>query len=162
MKDQFYHYIQSLQDAITSAVEELDGTAIFEQDVWHRKEGGGGQTRVISDGTIFEKGGVNISAVHGELPKALQKQFAVNQSDFYACGLSLVLHPQNPFVPAVHANWRYFEIYDTKRKIVSQWFGGGQDLPPFYFFEEDAGYFSFSCNEMSESEIMKQIKDFYR
>ena len=145
MKDQFYHYTKSLQDTIISAIEKMDGIATFKEDIWQRKEGGGGRTCVMSDGSIFEKGGVNTSAVHGELPETLQKQFGVNQADFYACGISLVLHPKNPFVPTVHTNLRYFELYDTNRNSVSQWFGGGRDLTPFYLFEEDAVHFHTVC-----------------
>jgi coproporphyrinogen III oxidase len=145
MKDQFYNYIENLQDQITSKLESLDGLATFEEDIWSRKEGGGGRTRVIENGAIFEKGGVNISAVHGELPEVLRNQFQVKEGNFYACGLSLVLHPTNPFVPTVHANWRYFEMYDSQGNIVTQWFGGGQDLTPYYLFNEDAVHFHQTC-----------------
>ena len=145
MKDKFYKYILNLQDQITSKLEEVDGVAKFREDIWERPEGGGGRTRVIENGTVFEKGGVNISAVHGKLPDSMQKLFNVGEADFFACGLSLVIHPKNPMVPTVHANWRYFEMYDTSaelstggsRKIINYWFGGGQDLNPYYLFEED-------------------------
>ncbi len=147
MKDQFYNYIQKLQDTITSKLEALDGKATFQEDLWKRKEGGGGRTRVIENGNIFEKGGVNISAVHGELPEALRTQFGVKEGNFFACGLSLVLHPKNPFVPTVHANWRYFEMYNQEGDIVTQWFGGGQDLTPYYLFDEDAIHFHTVCKE---------------
>ena len=123
-KDKFYDYIQQLQDTITHKLEEVDGEAKFRQDLWERPEGGGGRTLVIENGNVFEKGGVNISAVHGELPKSMQTYFGVNDADFFACGLSLVIHPKNPFVPTVHANWRYFEMYDKQGNIVDQWFGG--------------------------------------
>ncbi|TVZ55772.1 coproporphyrinogen oxidase [Lutibacter sp. Hel_I_33_5] len=145
MKDQFYKYIENLQNVITSKIEEIDGKATFKEDLWQRKEGGGGRTRVIENGAVFEKGGVNISKVFGELPEALRKQFKVEEGNFFACGLSLVLHPNNPFVPTVHANWRYFEMYDDKGNIVTQWFGGGQDLTPYYLFEEDATHFHTVC-----------------
>ncbi|MEO0573279.1 MAG: oxygen-dependent coproporphyrinogen oxidase [Bacteroidota bacterium] len=145
MKDRFYNYIQGLQDRITSALEAMDGQALFREDLWERPEGGGGRTRVIEDGRIFEKGGVNISAVHGALPKSMQTYFGVTDADFFACGLSLVIHPKNPFVPTVHANWRYFEMYDKQGNIVDQWFGGGQDLTPYYLFEEDAQHFHSVC-----------------
>ena len=85
MKDQFYQYIESLQETITSKLEELDGIAKFNEHIWQRKEGGGGRTRVIENGAIFEKGGVNISAVHGKLPKVLRKQYDVKEGDFFAC-----------------------------------------------------------------------------
>jgi coproporphyrinogen III oxidase len=145
MKEQFYAYIENLQDTITSKLEEVDGEAMFQEDNWKRAEGGGGRTRVIENGAIFEKAGVNISKVFGELPESLRKQFGVESGDFFACGLSLVLHPINPFAPTVHANWRYFEMYDGEGNIVTQWFGGGQDLTPYYLFEEDAVHFHSVC-----------------
>lgn len=151
MKEQFLQYIHNLQDTITSKLEEVDGVATFQEDLWDRLEGGGGRTRVIENGAIFEKGGVNISAVHGELPEPLRKQFGVEQGDFFACGLSLVLHPKNPMIPTVHANWRYFEMYDIDGNIVTQWFGGGQDLTPYYLFEEDAVHFHSVCKRACDS-----------
>ena len=151
MKDQFYKHIENLQDSITSKIEEVDGLAKFEEDIWQRQEGGGGRTRVIENGTIFEKGGVNISAVHGELPEVLRKQFNADEGTFFACGLSLVLHPINPMIPTVHANWRYFEMYDTTGKMVTQWFGGGQDLTPYYLFDEDAIHFHTVCKNVCDS-----------
>ena len=145
MKNKFYAYIENLQDQITSKLEAVDGLAKFEEDIWEREEGGGGRTRVIENGGVFEKGGVNISAVHGELPEVLRNQFKVKEGNFFACGLSLVLHPTSPFVPTVHANWRYFEMYDEAGNIVTQWFGGGQDLTPYYLFDEDATHFHTVC-----------------
>ncbi len=157
MKDQFYKYIENLQDTITQELEKVDGKAKFQEDLWKRPEGGGGRTRVIENGNVFEKGGVNISAVHGELPEVLRKQFKVDTGNFFACGLSLVIHPKNPFVPTVHANWRYFEMYNEKGDIVTQWFGGGQDLTPYYLFEEDAIHFHTVCKEACD----KHHTDFY-
>ena len=116
MKDKFYQYILQLQEQITSGLEAVDGVAKFREDVWKRPEGGGGRTRVIENGKVIEKAGVNISAVHGTLPEAMQKMFGVGEADFFACGLSLVIHPKSPMVPTVHANWRYFEIYDDNVK----------------------------------------------
>jgi len=147
MKEKFYQYIIDLQDTITSSLEEVDGKAKFKQDIWEREEGGGGRTRVIENGKVFEKGGVNISAVHGKLPKAMQSYFGVGDVDFFACGLSLVLHPKNPMVPTVHANWRYFEMYDSTGAVVDSWFGGGQDLTPYYLFDEDAIHFHSVCKK---------------
>ncbi len=151
MKDPFYRYIQDLQDRICSTLEEVDGTATFREDLWERQEGGGGRSRVIENGAVFEKGGVNISAVHGELPPSMQSYFGVEDADFFACGLSLVLHPKNPMVPTVHANWRYFEMYDQKGNIVDQWFGGGQDLTPYYLFDEDAKHFHSVCKRACDA-----------
>ena len=147
MKDKFYDYILKLQDTITSKLEEVDGEARFREDLWKRPEGGGGRTRVIENGTVFEKGGVNVSAVHGALPESMQNYFGVKDADFFACGLSLVLHPKSPMIPTVHANWRYFEMYDKEGNIVDQWFGGGQDLTPYYLFDEDAAHFHSICKK---------------
>ncbi|NAY91538.1 oxygen-dependent coproporphyrinogen oxidase [Muricauda sp. JGD-17] len=151
MKSKFYDYIQDLQDSITSKLEEIDGKVRFQQDLWQRPEGGGGRTRVIENGAVFEKGGVNISKVHGELPKSMQDYFGVKDADFFACGLSLVIHPKSPMVPTVHANWRYFEMYDKQGDIVDQWFGGGQDLTPYYLFEEDATHFHQICKKACDA-----------
>ena len=150
MKTKFYNYIEKLQDRITQALEEVDGVATFKEDLWERPEGGGGRTRVIENGAVFEKGGVNISAVHGALPPAMQSYFGVKDADFFACGLSLVLHPKNPMVPTVHANWRYFEMYDANGSVVDQWFGGGQDLTPYYLFDEDAIHFHSVCKKVCD------------
>lgn len=151
MKDKFYDYIQKLQDTITAKLEEVDGKAKFQQDIWKRPEGGGGRTRVIENGNVFEKGGVNISKVYGELPKSMQQYFGVEDADFFACGLSLVIHPKSPMVPTVHANWRYFEMYNKNGDIVDQWFGGGQDLTPYYLFEEDAQHFHQTCKNACDA-----------
>lgn len=150
MKDKFYTYIQDLQDNITTQLAKIDGQAEFKEDLWERKEGGGGRTRVIENGRVFEKGGVNISAVHGPLPESMQAYFGVTDCDFFACGLSLVIHPKSPMVPTVHANWRYFEMYDAKGEIIDQWFGGGQDLTPYYLFDEDAIHFHKVCKAVCD------------
>lgn len=151
MKDQFFAFIHDLQDRITSKLEEIDGLAKFREDKWERPEGGGGRTRVIENGNVFEKGGVNISGVHGKLPDSMQQLFGVGNVDFFACGLSLVLHPKSPMVPTVHANWRYFEMYDEAGNILDQWFGGGQDLTPYYLIEEDAEHFHRVCKTVCDA-----------
>ena len=164
MKNKFYSYIQNLQDQIVAGLETVEGKAKFREDIWDRPEGGGGRTRVIENGNVIEKGGVNISAVHGKLPEAMQRMFNVGEADFFACGLSLVIHPKNPMVPTVHANWRYFEMYDTStplstgsQKVINQWFGGGQDLTPYYLFEDDAIHFHQTCKNACD----KHNLDFY-
>ncbi|OIQ23682.1 oxygen-dependent coproporphyrinogen oxidase [Lacinutrix sp. MedPE-SW] len=157
MKDKFFKYIHELQDTITAAFEAIDGKAKFQEDIWKRPEGGGGRTRVIENGNVIEKGGVNISGVHGKLPDSMQKYFGVEDADFFACGLSLVIHPKNPMVPTVHANWRYFEMYDKDGNIVDQWFGGGQDLTPYYLFDEDATHFHQTCKTACD----KHNSEFY-
>lgn len=141
IKDQFTNHIFDLQDKICAALEEVDGLSKFIEDKWERPGGGGGKTRVISNGKVFEKGGVNTSVVHGELPELFKQKFGVEQANFYACGLSLVIHPMSPKVPTVHANWRYFEMYDGEGTIVKRWFGGGADLTPYYLVEKDAIHF---------------------
>jgi coproporphyrinogen III oxidase len=157
MKEEFVAYIRNLQNTITSRLEQVDGLAKFREDEWQRPEGGGGKTRVIENGAVFEKGGVNISEVHGTLPESMQQYFGVTDANFFACGLSLVLHPENPFVPTVHANWRYFELYDDQGNIVTQWFGGGQDLTPYYLFREDATHFHRVCKDACD----RHHPDFY-
>ena len=151
LKDTFYAYIQTLQNQICAALEAEDGGATFQEDLWERPGGGGGRTRVIENGNVFEKGGVNISAVHGELPDTMKAYFKVEEGDFFACGLSLVIHPKNPMVPTVHANWRYFEMYNKQGEIVDAWFGGGQDLTPYYLFEEDATHFHQVCKRACDA-----------
>ena len=151
MKDRFINYIRDLQDKICNDLETIDGAAVFREDLWERPGGGGGRTRVIENGSVFEKGGVNTSVVHGDLPESMQAYFGVGEAQFFACGLSLVIHPQNPHVPTVHANWRYFEMYNKQGEIVDQWFGGGQDLTPYYLYEEDASHFHEVCKQACDS-----------
>lgn len=143
IKQNFSNYIDTLQDEICAAMEETDGSGKFLEDNWERDGGGGGRTRVIEKGDLFEKGGVNISKVWGELPDPIKKHFNVESGWFWAGGLSLVLHPENPMVPTVHANFRYFELYDDEamNNPVDGWFGGGADLTPYYLFEDDAVHF---------------------
>src|ERR1700761_1405371 len=131
-----------IQDEICSALEQCDGKAHFEQEEWEREGGGGGRTRVIQNGNIFEKGGVNFSAVHGQLPESMKKALKVEQDDFFATGVSIVIHPNHPMVPIIHMNIRYFEMPSTIGEGQPvRWFGGGIDLTPHYVFEEDARYF---------------------
>ena len=158
MKQAFYNYIESLQDKITLTLEALDGVSKFKEDLWHREEGGGGRSRILQNGSVFEKGGVNISKVYGRLPKTMQAYFKVGEVDFFACGLSLVIHPKNPMVPTVHANWRYFEMYDTDGSVVDQWFGGGMDLTPYYIYQEDIKHFHKQCKNACD----RHDKDFYK
>jgi coproporphyrinogen III oxidase len=164
MKQKFLNYIHQLQDQITSALEQVDGQAKFKEDLWERPEGGGGRTRVIENGQIFEKGGVNISYVHGKLPESMQNMLGVETADFFACGLSLVIHPKNPMVPTVHANWRYFELYPQVPSpsvgVGGRWFGGGQDLTPYYLFEEDAKHFHQTCKTVCDKHHPNFYKDF--
>ena len=134
-RDEPCTYFRSLQDRICQALEELDGKARFREDLWQRPGGGGGRTRVIAGGAVFEKGGVNFSDVHGELSEEFARQIPGEGRAFSACGISLVLHPVSPMVPTVHANFRFLT------KGTRQWFGGGADLTPFYPFREDVIHF---------------------
>ncbi|MEM7657228.1 MAG: oxygen-dependent coproporphyrinogen oxidase [Bacteroidota bacterium] len=149
-KETFTQYIQELQETICAGIEAEDGRAVFQEDTWERSGGGGGRTRIIKDGNLIEKGGVNISMVHGVLPESLQQQLNVNHGQFYACGLSLVLHPVNPMVPTVHANYRFFELYNEAGEVADTWFGGGADLTPYYVWPEDAIHFH---------QVLKRVSD---
>ena len=134
-------FIHSLQDRIGAGLEEADGSARFREDAWQREGGGGGKTRVISNGKVFEKGGVNTSVVYGGVTDAMRKQLGIEGDRWFACGLSLVMHPLNPFVPTVHCNYRMFELYHADGSLSDRWFGGGTDLTPYYLFPEDAVHF---------------------
>ena len=151
MKQRFSTYIDKLQDRICSALEEIDGAARFQIDNWERPGGGGGQSRVLENGAVFEKGGVNVSKVYGQLPEPMKAYLKVEQVDFFACGISLVIHPKSPLVPTVHANFRYFELYDNNKKVVDQWFGGGIDLTPYYLFDEDVVHFHQQCKSVCDA-----------
>jgi coproporphyrinogen III oxidase len=140
-RDRWIGYIYGLQDRICEALEQVDGKAVFLTDEWDREGGGGGRTRVISGGKVIEKGGVNTSVVWGKVNDAMRTQLKLDGARWFACGLSLVIHPLNPYVPTTHANWRYFELYDEAGSVTDRWFGGGSDLTPYYLFEEDARYF---------------------
>jgi len=141
IKQNWIDYIHDLQNRICAALEAADGKATFTEDAWNRPEGGGGKTRVIAQGNVFEKGGVNTSVVFGDVTDAMRTQLKINGASWFACGLSLVLHPYNPFVPTVHCNYRMFELYDEQEEVIDRWFGGGTDLTPYYLFEADARHF---------------------
>lgn len=141
IKTQWTSLIHQLQDDICAALEQCDGKARFVEDRWERAEGGGGKTRVISNGNVFEKGGVNTSVVFGQVTDTMRTQLKINGDKWFACGMSIVIHPLNPFVPTVHCNYRMFELYDAADNVIDRWFGGGTDLTPYYLFEEDAVHF---------------------
>ncbi|MFY0624949.1 MAG: oxygen-dependent coproporphyrinogen oxidase [Reichenbachiella sp.] len=130
------NWFKSLQDDICVAIEKEDESGKFEEDLWERPEGGGGRTRIIQNGVVIEKGGVNFSAVHGPTPEKILNALGLEKSDFYATGVSIVMHPASPMVPIIHMNVRYFEMSNG----VS-WFGGGIDLTPHYVVDEDATWF---------------------
>jgi coproporphyrinogen III oxidase len=170
MRDRVSAYVTDLQQKIIAGLEEIDPNYKFFQDAWTRKEGGTGITGILSDArpsdpsalqrpeSVLEKAGVNISLVHGKLPPPAIAQMKANHSSipydpaskvslpFFAGGLSLVIHPRNPHAPTVHANYRYFEITSEPEEgktpeVLAWWFGGGCDLTPSYFYEEDAVHF---------------------
>jgi coproporphyrinogen III oxidase len=129
-------FFAGLQDEICKGLEALDGAAGFREDLWKREGGGGGRTRVLEGGAVFEKAGVNFSEVFGNFDEAFAARMPVGDgTEFFATGISLVLHPLNPFVPTVHANFRYLE------RGSGGWFGGGADLTPYYPYREDAVHF---------------------
>jgi coproporphyrinogen III oxidase len=129
-------FFAALQDEICAALEESDGAAKFREDLWARDEGGGGRTRVMEGGAVFEKAGVNFSEVEGRFDEAFAAKMPVGEgTKFFATGISLVLHPLSPMVPTVHANFRYLE------RGSGSWFGGGTDLTPYYPYIEDVVHF---------------------
>ncbi len=128
-------FFRELQDRICAGLESADGGTTFREDTWTRSGGGGGRTRVIGDGAVFEKGGVNFSEVHGEFTPEFAKQIPGDGLTFTAAGVSLVIHPRSPLVPTVHANFRFL-THGSKA-----WFGGGGDLTPYYPFQEDVIHF---------------------
>ncbi|MFV8836305.1 oxygen-dependent coproporphyrinogen oxidase [Aquisalimonas sp.] len=131
-------YLLGLQDALCEALESEDGRGRFQQDAWVREEGGGGRSRVMYQGDVFEQAGINFSHVHGaSLPAAAtERRPALSGRSFQAMGVSLVIHPRNPYVPTAHANVRFFIAERDNAKPV-WWFGGGFDLTPYYGFDED-------------------------
>lgn len=131
-------YLLALQDRICDDLTELDGARRFHEDAWDREDGGRGITRVISDGAVFEKGGVNFSHVFGKSlpPSATEQRPEMAGCPFQAMGVSLVLHPDNPFLPTAHANFRFF-IAEKEGQPPIWWFGGGYDLTPYYGYEAD-------------------------
>ena len=135
LQARFTAFVQRLQDDICRALEGLDGRGRFREDAWTRPGGGGGRSRVLEEGDVLEKAGVNTSVVHGELEPQFARRLQGEGTRFWAAGLSLVLHPRSPLVPTVHANWRFI-VQGGKA-----WFGGGADLTPWYLFDEDAVHF---------------------
>ena len=145
-KEEISAWLQNLQDTICQGLEELDGKATFHQDLWDRPEGGGGRSRAISEGHVFEKGGVNFSAVEGPTPKKILEALGLPDLNFFATGVSIVLHPVNPFVPIIHMNVRYFEMTDG-----TYWFGGGIDLTPHYVVDEEAKSFHHALKKTCDT-----------
>jgi len=142
-KENIAEWLKTLQDEICSALENADGSAKFKEENWTREEGGGGRSRVIENGSVIEKGGVMFSAVHGDVPDFLKvdKQHSIasettTKDQFFATGVSIVIHPKSPMVPIIHMNVRYFEMTNG-----TKWLGGGIDLTPHYIVDGDAKFF---------------------
>ena len=148
--DQVKGYLQGLQNRICSTLEELDGTATFAHDAWKRAAGGGGESRVLSNGTVFEQAGVGFSHVFGDEmpPSATKLRPELAGKPFQALGVSLVLHPNNPYVPTTHANFRFFHA-GTRNPVW--WFGGGFDLTPYYAFHEDVLHWHSTAKSVCDS-----------
>ncbi|XVF71090.1 hypothetical protein PTKIN_Ptkin12aG0007100 [Pterospermum kingtungense] len=151
VKSRFQRMIMEVQDSVCAALEALDGAGKFKEDAWTRPGGGGGISRVLQDGAVFEKAGVNVSVVYGVMPPEAYRAAKASVTDhrpgpipFFAAGISSVLHPKNPFAPTMHFNYRYFETdapKDAPGAPRQWWFGGGTDLTPSYIFEDDVKHF---------------------
>ena len=149
-KEGIAHWFKGLQDSICDSLEKLDGKSTFKEDQWRRSGGGGGRSRVIGEGDLIEKGGVNFSAVFGPTSDKILKTLKLPEAEFFATGVSIVLHPENPWVPIIHMNVRYFEMSNG-----IWWFGGGIDLTPHFVIPEKAKKFhqhlKSTCDKHSES-----------
>jgi coproporphyrinogen III oxidase len=148
-------WIESVHNELTALFTHLDRGAEFREDSWTRAEGGGGYSRVMVDGTTFEKGGINRSVVYGRLPAAAAAKLggrgvSDGESQFFATGVSLVMHPHSPMIPTVHLNVRYFELSDDAGELRDAWYGGGTDLTPFYPFVDDAQHFHRTLAAISD------------
>jgi coproporphyrinogen III oxidase len=137
-------YFQELQDRICTELESIDEIGRFGSDFWSREGGGGGRTRILTNGGVFEKAGVNFSDVRGQLTPEFASQIPGEGREFTATGISIVVHPQSPLVPSVHANFRYLT------KGSKHWFGGGSDLTPYYPYREDVVHFHRTWKEVCQ------------
>lgn len=145
-KEEIAEAYRQIQDEICAGLEQADGKGKFEEELWTREGGGGGRTRILQNGNIIEKGGVNFSAVYGKLPESIKKAFGVAEDDFFATGVSIVIHPKHPWIPIIHMNIRYFEMASQAAKEM-RWFGGGIDLTPHFVIEDDARFFHSALKE---------------
>ena len=144
-KDFISSEFQLLQDRICKSLENIDGASLFIEDKWTREEGGGGRTRIIQNGSIIEKGGVAFSKVNGPVTDLMKKQMGLDGNEFFATGVSIVLHPSNPHIPIIHMNVRYFEMDNG-----AYWFGGGIDLTPHYIVPEQAKEFHLGLKNICD------------
>ena len=164
-KENIRDFFRNLQDTICSQLEKEDGKGRFSEDKWQRKEGGGGRSRILQNGEVIEKGGVNFSEVYGVTPEFLKKELSVNVSDnsrFFATGISIVIHPASPMVPIVHTNLRYLQLEtfhpsgghpksENHKPETIEWFGGGIDLTPHYINADDARFFHRSLKDVCDT-----------
>ena len=167
-RDHIVDWLKNLQDRICKALEDADGKAKFVEENWIREEGGGGRTRIIADGAVIEKGGVLFSAVEGDAPDFLfreqehssfsQNENKPNKPQFFATGLSIVIHPESPMVPIIHMNIRYFEM--TEQGRVTRWLGGGIDLTPHYIVEDDAHFFHDELKKLCDKHNDNYYSDY--
>lgn len=154
-REQIANSFKSIQDSICEQLEMCDGNAKFQEDLWEHTAGGGGRTRVIQKGNVIEKGGVNFSAVEGVLPPVIADQLKLTSANYFATGVSIVIHPSSPQVPIIHMNIRYFELEDG-----TCWFGGGIDLTPIYVVDEDAKFFHSTLKETCDKFQASYYPDF--
>ncbi|XP_015121056.1 oxygen-dependent coproporphyrinogen-III oxidase [Diachasma alloeum] len=166
MKTKMELLIMKIQSDFCRSLESLEDGTKFKVDRWSRKEGGGGITCVLQEGTVFEKAGVNISVVSGNLPPGAVRQMRARGKEldegslpFFAAGVSAVIHPRNPMVPTIHFNYRYFEV-TNKDGSVQWWFGGGTDLTPYYLNEEDARHFHKTLKDACDAHDPSYYKKF--
>jgi len=152
LKNRAQKLVGEIQEQMTIAFEALDGIGRFEQDDWKHPEGGGGNSRVLQNGRVFEKAGVNTSTVSGTLSNSLAEKLKAGTKGFHATGTSLVLHPHSPMIPTVHMNLRYIELSNG-----DAWFGGGADLTPYYLFEDDATHFHSTLKNICD----KHSREYY-
>lgn len=143
-------FVEALQSRFVHDLEAVDGAESFQRDRWTREEGGGGITCILEDGRVFEKAGVNTSAVHGPLPEPVAESFGVEEGPFFATGISVVVHPRSPYVPTFHANFRYLALGDDLIEPDDEWFGGGADLTPHYPYLEDVRHFHSVWREVCD------------
>jgi len=154
-KEEIRGWFKGLQDDICSQIESVDESGKFKEDKWDRPNGGGGRTRVIENGNVIEKGGVNFSAVYGKTPQKILDALNLSEADFFATGVSIVMHPKSPMVPIIHMNVRYFEMSNG-----ISWFGGGIDLTPHYVDKEDARYFHARMKAVCDNHHSEYYNEF--
>lgn len=151
-KDDIQEWFKYLQEHVCTQLEHEDGKAVFKEDLWQREGGGGGRSRVIANGNVLAKGGVNFSAVYGKTPEKILRALGLPPADFFATGVSIVLHPVNPWVPIIHMNLRYFEMSEG-----TSWFGGGIDVTPHYIIPDDAKFVHTALSKL----CTKHNPDYY-